>query len=52
MVTEITVENIECYHSILKLELLTKNVGYHNWKYNGEIYCTSLFQKEKKSSYI
>lgn len=27
IVTEITVENIECYHNILKLELLTKILG-------------------------
>jgi hypothetical protein len=48
IITEITVEDIECYHSILKLELLTKNLGYCSWKHNGEMHCTNSFQEGKK----
>lgn len=50
IVTEITVENIECYHNILKLKLLTKNLGYCNGKHNGEMYCTNSFQKKKSQA--
>jgi hypothetical protein len=50
IVTEITVEDIECYHIILKLELLAENPGYCRWKHNGEMHCTNSFQEKKKSS--